>query len=97
MSQNTITEEHINNLVDQSKIEYQKLGFKTTVLSCTLPNGFVIVESSSCVDEDNFDMEVGRDICIERIKNKLWELEGYLLQEKIFDTHMDNIKDDLPF
>ena len=45
-----------------------------------LKNGFVIVESSVCVDPKNFDIEIGREICGNRIKDKIWELEGYNLQ-----------------
>lgn len=49
----------------------------------TLPNGFVIVESSSCIDPTNFDMSVGEQICMEKLENKIWELEGYGLQSKL--------------
>ena len=45
--------------------------------------GFVIVESSSCVDPINYSEVMGTSICIDRIKNKLWELEGYKLQNEL--------------
>lgn len=57
----------------------------------TLPNGFVIVESSSCVDPANFDMKVGEEICMDRLVNKIWELEGYKLQSKLTEeVHNEN-------
>ncbi len=56
------------------------LGTKTTVVKVRLANGFEIVESSSCVDEVNYNEEIGVEICMERIKNKVWELLGFLLQ-----------------
>ena len=54
-------------------------------MACQLPNGFVIVESSSCASPENYDVDMGVDICIERIKNKIWELEGYKLQNELYE------------
>ena len=53
---------------------------KCTIVAVQLKNGFVLVESSSCVDPINYSEAIGMSICIERIKNRLWELEGYKLQ-----------------
>lgn len=79
---NTITQGHVDTIIAKSKIVFEKFGKKTSVGVCTLPNGFVIVESSSCVDPKNFDHEIGKEIIMERFKNKVWELEGYVLQSK---------------
>lgn len=80
---NSITPEDIKAILDASKFESVKMGEKTTVVCCTLPNGFVICESSSCVDPVNYDHELGTKICKERIANKVWELEGYVLQNTL--------------
>ena len=77
---NTITQQDIDSLINQSKITTMTLFDKCTVVAVQLPNGFVIVESSACVDPVNYNEEMGVEICIENIKNKLWELEGYKLQ-----------------
>lgn len=77
---NTITKNDIDNILAKTLIKVEKYGDKTTVLMATLPNGFVIVESSSCVDPENFDMKIGEQICMEHLENKIWELEGYKLQ-----------------
>ena len=50
-----------------------------------MPNGFVITESSACVDPDNYNEDRGIDICLDKIVDKIWELEGYLLQNTIFE------------
>jgi hypothetical protein len=50
-----------------------------------LKNGFTLVESSGCVDPKNYSEEEGAKYCLERIENQLWKLEGYLLQNKLFD------------
>ena len=57
------------------------MGETTTVVRCVLRNGFDIVESSSCVDPKNYDEKIGKDICMGSIKNKIWELLGFLLQQ----------------
>jgi hypothetical protein len=62
------------------------MGEKTCVVTCTTPSGFVIVESSSCVDPANYDERIGYEICKDRIINKLWELEGYCLQKELTDN-----------
>lgn len=83
---NSITQE----LVDKMYNESEKLTFisfnKCLILSCKLKNGFVITESSACVDPRNFDSKIGIDICKEKIKNKIWELEGYTLQKSLKDS-----------
>ena len=43
-------------------------------------NGFEIVEASSCVSPENYSEEMGKEICLERIKGKVWMLLGFLLQ-----------------
>jgi len=35
------------------------------------------------VDPLNYEHGLGVELCLEKIKNRLWELEGYLLQEKL--------------
>ena len=80
---NTVTLDQINKILLGTKFEYQTVFGKTTIASAKLPNGFVIVESSSCVDPANYDEKIGRDICREKIINKLWELEGYRLQDRL--------------
>lgn len=77
---NSVTKEQIDKILSETFIKVEKYGDKTTVLMATLPNGFVIVESSSCVDPENFDMKIGEQICMEHLENKIWELEGYKLQ-----------------
>lgn len=83
---NTITQDTVDKIYDESeKLTYISFG-KCLILSCKLKNGFVITESSACVDPKNFDTTIGVQICKERIKNKIWELEGYRLQNNICET-----------
>ncbi len=77
---NTITKAHIEQLLEQSTLIDTKIGHKTTLVCVILPSGFEVIESSGCVDPLNYNHELGVRICMERITNRLWALEGYRLQ-----------------
>lgn len=81
----TVTEDKIEAILDNSNIGVLTAFDKCTIVACQLPNGFVIVESSSCVSPENYDVDMGVDICMERIKNKIWELEEYKLQNELYE------------
>lgn len=83
MSNNTVTQAHVEDIFNRTELQYDTIFGKCTVLTAKLPNGFIIVESSACVDPANFDEQIGADICNERVKNKIWELEGYVLQSTL--------------
>jgi hypothetical protein len=75
---NTITQANIDSFI--KNVDVKTIGEKTTFVHVTLINGFELTESSSCVDPANYDEKMGAEICLERIKNKMWELLGFLLQ-----------------
>ena len=56
---------------------------RTTICNLYLENGFTVRGESSCVSKDNFNKDIGEQIALENAKNKVWELEGYLLAEDI--------------
>ena len=60
--------------------EVSTLGDKVTVVRATLRNGFELVESSAGVSPENYDEKMGAEICMEKIKDKVWFLLGFLLQ-----------------
>lgn len=86
MNENSITKEHVDSILAASQVESVKLGPKTTVVQLTLPNGFTITETSSCVDPENYNHDLGVEIASKRCAEKIWMLEGYLLQEKLFQS-----------
>ena len=53
---------------------------KGVIVECTFeyPNGnkIAFVEASFPINEDNFDWEIGIEVCKKKIKNKLWEICG---------------------
>ena len=77
-----VTEEDVDDMIKQIHVDQitpNDLGSVVTVTTVTLANGFTITESSTCVDPDNYDVEIGVDCCMERIKDKIWYLLGFLL------------------
>lgn len=81
-NQNTVTPEMVHNFI--VSCESMQLDEKTTHVKATLANGFVIHETSSCVDPARFDMKIGEGICRNRIENQVWKLLGFLLQTARF-------------
>lgn len=79
-----ITEEYIDAIMAESEFRIWTEFDKCTIASCQLPNGFVITESSACVSPENYNAEIGEKICLKKIKDKIWELEAYLLQEALY-------------
>lgn len=80
-----ITPAEIAALYEGSTFTDTKMGAKTTVVCMTLPNGFELIESSGCVCAENYDHELGVELCKLRLKERLWLLEGYRLQCKLSD------------
>lgn len=81
---NTVTKEQVMDLFNKSEIKITTVGDKCTVVYCELPNGFIMVEHSACVDPANYNEQLGYEICKNQIINKIWELEGYRLQDKLY-------------
>lgn len=80
MNSNSITQEHIDNMIREAQVQVKTVYAKCTIVSVQLKNGFVLTESSACVDPLNYSESQGMAICMEKIKDRLWELEGYRLQ-----------------
>lgn len=88
---NKITKEDIDKILSKTLVKVEKYGDKTVVLMATLPNGFVIIESSSCIDPVNFNMSIGEQICMDKLVDKIYELECYKLQSKLHEEQTNNI------
>lgn len=54
---------------------------KCVVCEITLLNGFTVRGESACVSPKNFNQEIGNKISYKNARDKIWQLEGYLLQE----------------
>lgn len=86
----TVSLELVEAIMENSHFIVQTVFDKCTIVSCKLPNGFVIVESSVCVSPENYDAEIGIESCMKRIKDKIFELEAYKLHEELYDYYCDD-------
>jgi hypothetical protein len=59
----------------------------TTVTICLLKleNGYSVTGESASASPENFDEEIGRKIARDNARNKIWQLEGYLLRQKLHE------------
>lgn len=89
MSKNKVTQEQIAKLIAEAKIDVATVQEKCTVVTVTLKSGFILSESSACVDKANYNEEIGARCCMERIERKLWELEGYALQKELAECDIE--------
>ena len=78
-----VSYDRINHLMETAEVEVMTVFDKCTIVVAKLENGFILTESSACVDPANYDPELGEDICRAKIKERLWELEGYALQKAV--------------
>lgn len=74
----SISQEMVDEFIKD--VQVSTIGDKTTLVRATLVNGFELVESSACVDKTNYDEKIGGEICLKKIKDKVWFLLGFLLQ-----------------
>ena len=79
---NKITQEDIDNLIDNTQYHVFE-NTTTTLCLITLKNGFTVTGESACVDPQNFNKEIGEKIAFNNAKEKIWLLEGYLLNYKL--------------
>ena len=81
---NTVKQEQIDEIMDASEFEvFHKVFEKQCIVVAKLPNGFTVVGESACVDPNNYVEDIGLEIAKKRIEEKLWELEGYKLQNEL--------------
>ena len=83
---NKLTIEDIDKILRDTVFEVLTVFDKQTVVTALLPNGFTITETSGCVDPANYDLEIGIEICKRKITDRIWHLEGYLLQQELHNA-----------
>lgn len=69
------------------KADYTILGdTTTTICQLTLTNGYTVIGKSACIDKALFDKTIGEKVAWNDALERVWELEGYLLQQKRFEA-----------
>ena len=77
----TVTPEEVaENMKDVLVRTVVEFGKPCTYVTVRMKNGFTLRESTTCVDPANYNEEIGKQVCLKRIENKVWFLLGYALQ-----------------
>ena len=63
---------------------------KAVVCEIALENGFTVRGESAVVDPANFILEIGQNIAFSHAVDKIWEVEGYLMQERKYQYEKNN-------
>lgn len=81
------TEEVKENMQDVIVRTLDDFGKPCTYVAVRMKNGFILRESTTCVDPANYN-EIGKQICLEKIEEKIWVLLEYALQEKYYQESL---------
>jgi hypothetical protein len=84
-----------NKIVDVEIVKHTSKGggiLRWAVL--TMENGFAVTgKPSAAVSVENDNAEMGEKIAIQNAQNEVWELEGYLLKEQLFNLLKEQLFD----
>ena len=83
---NKVHKERIDYLLNNAETQEHIFWGKELVVSFKLASGFTVSGRGACVDPANFDIEIGRKVAREDAENQLWQLEGYLLQNALYEA-----------
>lgn len=61
-----------------------------TICIISLENGFTVTGESACASPENFNAKIGQKLAYENAREKIWQLEGYLLKEKLYQAKLDS-------
>lgn len=93
MSKDGFAEEYIyesvGEIIKNSEFKFHTVFDKCLVVSCRLPSGFIITESYSFVDFEDYDEELAKEICRDKITDKVLELEKYRFKQMILEESME--------
>ncbi|WP_051591228.1 Gp49 family protein [Bacillus sp. UNC438CL73TsuS30] len=75
-----ITLADIDSMMENAQIEIVELFGKCTMVAVQFANGFVLTESTTCQDAAYYNKDTNTQNCLDRIKQRITELEGYKFQ-----------------
>ena len=80
-----VTLEHVNACIVGETYTVLPSG-KVMVCELTLANGFTVRGEAAAVSRENFNHEIGQRVSRERAVQQVWLVEGYLLQQRLFEA-----------
>ena len=93
---NKLTEEFLENEIKH--VAYTRLTGTLTHCAITVENGFVFTGESACVDESNYEREIGEKVAYSNAFEKMWMPYGFFLKQKTggdFVFRLQNERDEL--
>lgn len=93
---NRLTEEFLENEIKH--ITYTRLTGTLTHCAITVKNGFVFTGESACVDESDYEREIGEKVAFSNAFEKMWMPYGFYLKQKNggdFMFRLQNERDEL--
>lgn len=81
-----LTLDHLKSLIVNA--EYHCFGTMTACV-LTLKNGFKVMGESACINADNFDEAIGKQVAYDDAVEKIWELEGYLAVQRNYEATLN--------
>ena len=79
---NKISNDFLNSQI--ADVKFHRIDDTTiTIAIITLRSGFTVIGESACVDPSNFDAEIGNKIAYDNAFEKLWQLFGLGLKQRI--------------
>jgi hypothetical protein len=82
-----LTPDDISNTIKQTAFHVFP-DTQLTVCCLTLTNGFNVIGHSAPASPENFDAELGRDIAFRKAREQIWQLEGYLLKQQLYEESL---------
>jgi len=86
----------LERMLENTKRQEALFFGKKFVTVYQLENGFTIDISSAVVNIKKFDIEIGRNLNYQRALDKLWELEGYTVQQAKFEAEGSKPVEEIP-
>jgi hypothetical protein len=90
MRENRVTEDELLSSIVETTYTVLPNG-RTTECQLTLYNGFTVEGSSACVSAENYNQIIGERIAHQNAFDKLWQLFGFLLAEKLYQERVGHI------
>lgn len=78
-----LTPQDIDNVIKEEHY-YRQPDTTLTICILILQNGFMVTGESAAASIENFDREIGEKIAKDNARDKIWQLEGYLLKDRLF-------------
>lgn len=86
-----LTPAHIDSVISEI-LYYRVPNTTTTICSLVLENGFVVNGESAAASIENFDEQIGKKVAFDNARDKIWQLEGYLLKQKLYERKLNEQK-----